>query len=186
MNPALLLFDFDGTLYDTVPANCAAYNAAMAPYGVQVSQDQYARQCNGRYYKHFLSELLGPDPGVVEAVHNAKLALYPQFYPRIRENAALFGLMAALRPRCRVALVSTASRPSVVPVLERFGRMGCFDLILTQEDAPVKKPAPDCYLLAMARLGVGPDQTLIFEDSQDGIAAAKASGAACLVVPEIK
>ncbi len=49
----------DGTLFDTVPANQAAYAVALAPYGVSLSVEDFALHCNGRYYRDFLGELLG-------------------------------------------------------------------------------------------------------------------------------
>lgn len=67
----------DGTLFDTVPANQAAYAVALAPYGVSLSVEDFALHCNGRYYRDFLGELLGGDEAKIDAVHDAKLAAYP-------------------------------------------------------------------------------------------------------------
>ncbi|MBO7646237.1 MAG: HAD-IA family hydrolase, partial [Prevotella sp.] len=52
-----------------------------------------------------------------------------------------------------------------------------FDAILTAEDFDKSKPDPDCYLKGMARFGCTPEETLVFEDSINGLKAAKASGA---------
>ena len=60
-----------------------------------------------------------------------------------------------------------------------------FDLILAQEDVPRKKPAPDGFLLAMEHFGISPENSLIFEDSPEGIAAARAAGAPFLLVKDI-
>lgn len=185
MKQQLLIFDFDGTLFDTVPANCAAYNAALAPYGVSLTEEVFARDYNGKHYRQFLPQLLHGDAAAAEEVHREKVACYPQFHHRIRENAALFRLIGLLRDRCYIALVSTATRKSIMQILTRFGRADCFDLILTQEDALAQKPAPDSFLQAMAHFGVGPAQTLIFEDAPTGIAAAKAAHTAYLVVKDI-
>ena len=67
----------DGTLFDTVPANQAAYAVALAPYGVSLSVEDFALHCNGRYYRDFLGELLGGDEAKIDAVHDAKLAASP-------------------------------------------------------------------------------------------------------------
>ena len=96
----------DGTLFDTVPANQAAYAVALAPYGVSLSVEDFALHCNGRYYRDFLGELLGGDEAKIDAVHDAKLAAYPALFHRIRENTALFSLLQSLPPR------AAASRPS--------------------------------------------------------------------------
>ena len=52
------------------------------------------------------------------------------------------------------------------------------DGLLSSDDVVNSKPAPDCFLKAMEMAGVTPSQTVIFEDSEIGLAAAEASGAA--------
>lgn len=52
-----------------------------------------------------------------------------------------------------------------------------FDAILTSEDCLRSKPAPDCYLLAAERMGVSPAQSLVLEDSINGLKSGRASGA---------
>ena len=111
------------------------------------------------------------------------MTAYLDVLGEIQENTALFDLLEALRPDYHIALASTASRRSMEVVLERFGKNDAFDLIIAQEDVPHKKPAPDCFVMAMEHFGVRPEDTIIFEDSQTGITAAKASGASYLVVP---
>ena len=69
MKKKLAIFDMDGTLFDTVPANQAAYAVALAPYGVSLSVEDFALHCNGRYYRDFLGELLGGD-GAISASGN--------------------------------------------------------------------------------------------------------------------
>ena len=156
----------DGTLFDTVPANQAAYAVALAPYGVSLSVEDFALHCNGRYYRDFLGELLGGDKAKIDAVHDAKLAAYPALFHRIRENTALFSLLQTLRADYHTALVTSATRCSV--------------------EVPHKKPAPDGFLMAMEHFGVAPADTIIFEDSPEGIQAAQASGAPYLLVREIR
>ena len=52
-----------------------------------------------------------------------------------------------------------------------------FDLIVTQEDVRKTKPDPECFHLAMLKAGIDKENTIIFEDSETGLEAAKASGA---------
>jgi beta-phosphoglucomutase-like phosphatase (HAD superfamily) len=58
-----------------------------------------------------------------------------------------------------------------------------FDLVAAGDMVPAKKPAPDVYLLALAKLDVSPMQAIAFEDSAIGLAAANAAGIATIVTP---
>ena len=187
MKQRLAIFDFDGTLYDTVPANFAAYQEALARQGVALEQDYFAAYCNGRYYRDFLADLLpaGAPPEVFEQVHRDKIAAYPRYYDRIVENAALFDILEALSATYHIALVSTANRSSVLDVLTKFGRLSAFELVLAQQDVPKKKPAPDGFLLAMAHFGIPPERAIVFEDSPEGLQAAAAAKISCLRVDAI-
>lgn len=185
MKKNLAIFDFDGTLYDTVPANYAAYQETLAAHGFSLDITYFKQYCYGRHYKDFLPPIIGSDEELLNIIHKEKIACYPRQFDHVRENKSLFSLMHALRATHYIALVTTATKSGVMAILERFRRMEDFDLILTQEDIPKNKPAPDGFLMAMEHFGVGPEPTIIFEDSESGIAAAKASGAAYLVVREI-
>jgi len=185
MKERLAIFDFDGTLFDTVPANSAAYGEALSAHGFSMDEEYFAQYCNGRYYKDFLPPIIGSDEALLEAIHREKTACYPKYLDRVRENRPLFDLLRSLRPTYHTALVSTAAKESVMKVLELFDRTGDFDLILTQQDVPKKKPAPDGFFMAMAHFGIPAENTVVFEDSEEGIAAAKASGAAYFIIRDI-
>jgi len=181
----LICVDLDGTLLDTVPANGASYRAALEELGFTVSDEYYAAHCNGGYYKDFLRPLMGgdPDPADVERVHDHKKELYGDFLDQVRPNQALFQTLQALRAAGhRLACVTTGSRRNATEVLTHFGCVCWFDLILTSEDVTKSKPDPEGYLKAMEHFGVTPAETMIFEDSGPGLAAALASGAAVFKV----
>lgn len=185
MKDRLAIFDLDGTLFDTAPANHAAYAEALRPFGVSLDLAYFREHCNGRYYADFLPPLIGDNPTDLEQVHRVKKAVYPRYFSRIRENTALFSLLTAMASEYHIALVTTAARESVYAILDQFSRRDCFELILTQADVKKKKPAPDGFLAAMEQFGIPAERTLIFEDSPEGIAAAQAAGAAYLVVDRI-
>lgn len=186
MKEYLAIFDLDGTLFDTGPANHAAYDAALRAHGFSMDLQDFLEKYNGRYYKDFLPEIIGEDPALLEQIHREKTACYPQYFPRIRENGPLFTLLRSLRSTHYTALVTTASKPSALAILETFGCTGDFDLILTQAEVKAKKPAPDGFLQAMDHFAIPPARTIIFEDAPEGIAAAAAAGVQCLVVRTIQ
>ena len=186
MKERLAMFDFDGTLYDTMPANFFAYRDVLTRHGFSLDETYFARQCYGKNYRDFLPPIIGSDPDLLGVIHREKLACYPDYLDQIRENTSLFDLLHALRPKYYTALVTTASRVNIMSILERFGRKDSFDLILTQEDIPHSKPAPDGFLMAMEHFNIPAECSIIFEDSESGISAAKASGAQYFVVQGIR
>jgi beta-phosphoglucomutase-like phosphatase (HAD superfamily) len=67
--------------------------------------------------------------------------------------------------------------------LERHGIRALFDTLCTRDQVERVKPAPDLFLLAATRLGVAPERCVVFEDSPNGIRAARAAGMRCVAVP---
>jgi HAD superfamily hydrolase (TIGR01509 family) len=96
-----------------------------------------------------------------------------------RDLPVVKGSVAAVRALSDafpLALVSGSHRREIQFALSSLGILDCFRFYLGAEDYPRSKPAPDGYLLAIERLAVDARATLIFEDSEPGIASALASG----------
>jgi HAD superfamily hydrolase (TIGR01509 family) len=74
-----------------------------------------------------------------------------------------------------IALASSGSRSGIDVILERLGWRDRFDAIVTGQDVARGKPAPDIFLRAAERLGIAPPRCLVFEDTDDGVAAARAA-----------
>ena len=125
-----------------------------------------------------------PTPELIHAIHETKKTCYTEFLGAARENAALFDYIEAVRPACKTAIVTTASRKNVEDILRHFDRASLFDLVVTQEDVKKVKPDPEGFLLAMARFDAAPAQTVIFEDSESGIRCARSTGAGVLRVEQ--
>jgi HAD superfamily hydrolase (TIGR01509 family) len=178
-----LLVDLDGTLVDTSAANFAAYRAALAEEGVELSRDWWDAHAFGRNWRQFLPQVLdGRDTADLQAIAEAKARLYPQFLDQSRVNGSLVLLIAAMRSNVRTALVTTASGSNVDAVLRFHGLHDLFDTIVTGDDVAAHKPAPDAFAEAARRLDLRADECLVIEDSKVGVAAAQAFGAACLKV----
>ena len=177
-----LLFDFDGTLYNTNDVNYHAYKAALEKFGFTLDYDHYCNNCNGRNYREFVPELVNFDQEIVEQVHDIKQELYPTLLGKAKVNQNLFDLIEFAKPKAKVAIVTTASRKNVEHMLEATGKTGVFDLVICGEDVSHFKPDPEGDNLAMEKLGVLPEETIIFEDSSYGIEAAHASGATVYAV----
>lgn len=173
-----LLVDFDGTLVDSEHANAAAYATALAECGVPADAGAIVSHIAGRAWRDFLPELLAGAAGVDPAeVARRKRALYPSLYGLIRPNEALAGLIRASRKGgLSTALVTTASADSTRAMLARFGFDLLFDTAVFGDDVARAKPDPEGYALAARRLGVTAAECMVIEDSETGMAAARAFG----------
>ena len=82
--------------------------------------------------------------------------------------------------------VASSSNPELIEVvLERAGIRGLFLAVVSSQDVPRGKPAPDVYLEASRRLGVEPERCAAVEDSHNGIRSAKAAGMRVVAVPNV-
>ena len=176
MRNKALLFDLDGTLFDTNEVNYYAYNEALKPFEVQIDYGYFCEKCNGRHYTRFLPPLLASETDV-ENVHNNKKKLYSKYLHKAKINKYLETTIWKMKDECLLGIVTTASRKNTEEILECFKMKNIFDLILCQEDIGQTKPNPEGYIKAMSLLDVSPKNTVIFEDSDVGVAAAVASNA---------
>ena len=92
-------------------------------------------------------------------------------------------LADARRLGLKTAIASSSTSSWVTDHLERFGIHEHFDAILCREDVSLTKPDPELYRKALERLSVTAGEAIAFEDSSNGIRAAKAAGIFCVAVP---
>jgi len=171
------LFDLDGTLFDTREVNYCAYAKAVEDFGYHLDRDFFINECNGKHYKTFIPMVVD-DISLYDAIHDKKKEYYATFLSVARMNDELFADIDRLRQDgVKIGLVTTASRKNTMEILNAFGKTECFSLILTQENVERKKPDPEGYLKAMKYFGVDGSDTVVYEDSKDGIEAGIRAGA---------
>lgn len=183
MKKKLAVFDLDGTLFDTTRVNFLAYEKVLQPRGYRPDFSFFRSRCFGHDFGYF-GPLLAPgaDAEELRAIHQEKKACYGAFLGEAVKNDHLFHLLHLMRETYYTALVTAGSKENSRQILRHFGEEAAFDLILSAEDVPRPKPDPSGFLLAMERFRAAPRDTVIFEDSPAGIAAAQASGAHLFVV----
>lgn len=168
-----ILVDFDGTLVSTECLNAKAYALSLQDFGFNVSKEVILQYSGGRHWSKFLPDILkdqySQDIGL-KIAKNKKI-LYPSLYDEIKINEPLLTLLKHFkRPK---ALVTNASKESVMPILEKFEISSLFKIIICQEDVTEPKPSPEGYLLAVSLLGANKLNCLAIEDSETGILAVK-------------
>lgn len=191
---AAVVFDVDGTLADTErDGHRPAFNRAFAEHGVDLDWDveTYGRLLGipgGRArIEAALTRAGHPDPaGTAVAVHRTKTEHFVEWVRSgpVTCRPGVDTLLADLSGHgVALAVATTGTRSWVEPLLDRLFGAGTFRTVVTGDDVVRLKPDPQAYRLAVDGLGADPDAVLAVEDSPPGLAAARAAGLACLVVP---
>ena len=173
------VWDFDGSLCDTERLHYQAYALAFREFGHELREEGYYRRFThlGEGAPKEIAEAgLAIDPALVLAAKKrhymdiiAKAPL-PNF-----EN--LEGILRALKARGRIAIASNSPRDEIDLILGRTGLASYPEIVVGREGDLRKKPFPDIFDAAYARLGANPRHVLVFEDSERGLQAAAASHA---------
>jgi beta-phosphoglucomutase len=170
-----VVFDFNGTLSDDEPVLARVYAELFGELGRPMTADEYYEQLAGHTDEEMFIRWLGAssDELIRERVrrYNELVSDGSTVHEDVREAVRW---AAARMP---VAVVSAALRDEIEPVLAAAGLRDLFALVLSQDDVTRGKPDSQPYLLAAERLGVSPSQLLVFEDTDVGVASAKAAGA---------
>lgn len=177
MKNNLAIFDLDGTLFNTDNVNYLSYKQALEEQGFSLDYEYYCKKCNGNHYTTFLPKITNRESFIIEKIHDRKKELYSTFLDSVKVNVHLFNIIEALKSTFNLAVVTTASRKNCEEILEYFDKRRLFDLVLTHEDVKNFKPDPEGFLIAMNKMNVLAENTIIFEDSDLGIEAARRSGA---------
>ncbi|KUP23944.1 HAD family phosphatase [Paenibacillus sp. DMB5] len=183
MKNKLAIFDLDGTLFDTGEVNYLSYKQALQQQGYALDFEFYTKECNGKYYKEYLPNIIDNPPiELMETIHNQKKDLYASNLGAARVNEHLFNIIESLKEIYYIAVVTTASSKNCSDILSYFNKTDLFDLIITHNDVHKVKPDPEGFLKAMTYFSITAENTIIFEDSEVGIEAALRSGAAVFTI----
>jgi len=180
LNYEAIFFDFDGVILDTEPDHYACWVEVLSPYGVPFDWDTYERQYIGVADRIMIRDVCdrATPPADFDAVmreHPRKKELFRQRMARtavMRDDVR--ELLKELKQHFKLAIVTSSGRIEIEPILEKLGILDEFDTIVYGGDVKHLKPAPDPYLLAAARTGVG--RALVVEDSAAGATSGRAAG----------
>jgi len=180
-----VVFDMDGLLVDSEPlwqqARIAAFGAERLRW---TDADQQAVMgTNSQAWARLIQAKLGdgtPTEAIIERVLDEMVALYRHEVPLM---SGAHEIIALLRGRYPLGLASGSPYRLIHAALESASWNGIFDPVLSADDVPQGKPAPDIYLAITARMGVPAERTAVLEDSANGILAGVAAGVKVIAVP---
>ena len=189
-----VFFDFDGVIADSEPLHLRAYQAVLQADGIDLDKTDYY----GRYLGYDdvgLFEALAHDRGL--ALTNDKIEQWVAMKSALIEDmlksdsivfAGAAGCVTMFAEQVPLAIASGALEPEIDLVLEHAGLRRHFAAIASASDGVRGKPAPDLYLLAIAKLQdrlphpLNPAMCIAIEDSHWGLEAARGAGLRCVAV----
>jgi HAD superfamily hydrolase (TIGR01509 family) len=183
-----LLFDFDGLLVDTESPSRLVWEELYREHGFDLPQERWAGNV-GTLDEPFeplshLEELLGRGvdrSALTERRRARELELVE--LEDLRPGVEAY-LTEAEQRGLSTAIVSSSWRWWIDPILERLERSHSWDAIVAADgDVARAKPRPTLYLDALAALDLRAEEAIAFEDSPNGVTAAKAAGIYCVAVP---
>jgi HAD superfamily hydrolase (TIGR01509 family) len=181
-----LIFDFDGIIIDSESPGYRAWTEVYESHGCTLPLDKYSA-CIGTIGGFDLHRYLEEQSGRSLDRDELEAACYARWRELVKDQPLLPGiehtLSAATARDLKIAVASSSTKHWVTRSLEKFGILDRFHAICTRDDVAAVKPDPELYLLALRRLGVSADEAIAFEDSPNGILAAKSAGIFCVFVP---
>ncbi|MEP7041246.1 MAG: HAD family phosphatase [Chloroflexota bacterium] len=182
-----VIFDMDGLLLETEVLWQKAEARLFQRHGAAFTfEDKLTVMgTSAAFTGEFFARRLGlPADEAAALIREVTELMHKELQSRVDARPGAVELVRRLRGRVRLALASNSPRLLVDAALISAGFTDAFDAVVSSDDVPNHKPAPDLYLLACERLGVAPGEALALEDTASGIASAKAAGLACIAVPQ--
>jgi HAD superfamily hydrolase (TIGR01509 family) len=180
-----VVFDLDGVLVDS-------------EHVWDEVREQLAREGGGRWHDRAQADMMGMSSTEwsrymhdVIGLHDAPEQINAEVVRRMRARYGealpvidgAVGAVKRLARAFRLGLASSSNRALIDAVLAELGLERLFEATVSSEEVPRGKPAPDVYLEAARRLGVGAERSAAVEDSGNGLLAADAAGMRVIAIP---
>lgn len=183
---AALIFDFDGLIVDSETPGFRAWSEVYAAHGCPLPFDKYSA-CIGTIGGFDLHGYLEAQTGRSFDRTDLERACTSRWLELMHDQPLLPGIASCVTSAKKrglgLAIASSSTQKWVTRNLKKFGLLDYFDAVCTSDYVGSVKPDPALYLLALDRLGVTAGEAIAFEDSPNGILAAKRAGLFCIAIP---
>jgi phosphoglycolate phosphatase len=185
---AAITFDLDGTLVDSVPDLAAAAHDMAVELGLPPRGEDEVRVFVGRGLANLVQRCLGERAGDAGLLARA-IEVFKRCYQRrngeyaVAYDGALTMLAALAAAGFRLGCVTNKPAAFTLPLLDMMNMSAFFDVVVSGDTLPQKKPDPAPLLHAAHRFGVSPSRMLHVGDSYNDIDCARAAGVPVFGVP---
>lgn len=177
MEPRGLIFDFDGTLVDTMPLHWEAWQVVTRKYELHFPEERFYSLGGvpARDIIRMLASEQGKQVDHLEAARE-KGEAFLQIFHRAQPIDPIMDIARAHHGKLPMAVATGGSRRIVERVMVKLDIAKLFEAVVTNEDIVNQKPAPDIFLEAARRIGVAPEHCRAYEDTDLGMTAIRAAG----------
>ena len=185
-----VIFDMDGVLIDAKDWHYEALNRALNLFGFNISRYDHLVTFDGLPTREKL-EMLTREQGLPPALHaflNELKQLYTMELVHARCKPVFqheYALSLLKAEGYKLAVASNSVRNSIEVMMQKCNLRPYLDVLVSNQDVHRAKPDPEIYEKTLTLLGVRPEEALVLEDNEHGIAAAKAAGAHLMIVDEV-
>ena len=177
---AVVMFDWDGVLLDSLGAAFNVYNKVFSRIGMKLlTKDEYLELQSPNWYEFYAK--VGLPASLWKEVDAEWLRLYEEESPDLHANARRC-LRALGKAGLRLALVSNGSKSRVEVELARFGLIHSFEVVLFGERKEELKPSPVMLERALSLMSAEPQEAVYVGDSPADIQAAANAGVPSIAI----
>lgn len=181
------LYDCDGTLADNMMEHKAAFIKTCAHYNIEldctiidelagIATHLVAQEISNRYQVTF---------DLDDFVNMKRKLFIEEYILHTKPIGFVVDHLKANANKVKIGVVSGGNRDTVSKTLTVLGIEDLVEVLVCAGETPKGKPYPDPFLLAAEKLGVAPEQCLVFEDGAPGVAAAEAANMQWIRVDKI-
>lgn len=187
--PALLIFDMDGLMFDTERISKPCWIETAKKFGYDLPDDVFDAIFgrNERQIEAYMKECFGPQFPFT-AIYQKKLERMYHIYETdgVPMEPGLVELLSYARRKGIPCVVASSTILRVVQTLVNRAGIGTyFQRLFSGHDLPKSKPDPEIFLKVCQEMGVKPERALVFEDSGNGLLAAKNGNIPAIWVPDL-
>lgn len=174
-----LIFDMDGTMVDNMGYHDEAFARFFAAKGKSFERDGFMARTAGMAFAEIAAPFFPEaDLPALAGLGEEREAIYRDLYrPHVAPTPGLLPLLARATTHGVPMAVATAAPPgNIALVLDTLELRPLFATIVSPSQGFRGKPHPDLFLAAAERMGVAPEDCLVFEDAPNGVEAARRAG----------
>jgi len=183
-----VLIDHDGTIVDSEFSHFQMWVSVLEAYDIILTETDYKKYYAGMPTQANAIDMIqrfSLDATAERLVKEKTIAtqafLFNSAFPAIA--GALESIEALHAQGLKLAIVTGANQMGLNRTVQAYELDKYVSAFVSSDDVIHSKPSPDCYLLAMEKLGVKPEECFAIEDTEHGIRASTSAGINCLAVP---